>query len=85
MRNPVQLFINLYRDDGIPLSCHLSLVNLHTSPTSTLSNTCVNQERISIITIRSASSIGNANFCNIGINSLTNFSKEAREEAICKV
>lgn len=57
-------FINLYRSDGVPLSCHLS-----TRPLSFAKNAVIPHPRdhICVVTIRSASIVGNSQCNGIGL------------------
>ena len=69
-------YINLYRDDGVPLSCHVALVPL------TKIYCCGKMEKLAIFTLRSASSVGNMAFSGIGGGSISKFSKAARMNAL---
>jgi len=75
-------YINFYRSDRVPLSCHITNQVI-------LGNTCREQssskyedeasEIIMILSIRSASVVGNASFCGIG---LLPFTKEELKKKI---
>jgi hypothetical protein len=69
-------YINLYRDDGVPLSCHVSLLPL------TKIYSCGKMEKLAILTLRSASSVGNMAFSGIGGDSISRFSRAARLKAL---
>lgn len=69
-------YINLYRDDGVPLSCHVALLPL------TKIYCCGKMEKLAILTLRSASSVGNMAFSGIGGGSISKFSKAARMKAL---
>jgi hypothetical protein len=74
--SPVAEYINLYRDDGVPLSCHVTL-----QPLSKLSGNDFT-ENLAVLTFRSASSVGNVSFCGIGGKPLSCYSSAVRLHAI---
>ena len=69
-------FINLYRKDGVVLSCHLS-VTVMTDRCSASSTTSEIKEKFAVITIRSASVVGNMYYSGIGILGTNLVSKDA--------
>lgn len=76
----IEMYINLYRDDGVPLSCHIHL-NVLGSKHATNQ---LEPEKFAILTVRSASSFSHAISYNIGPGLLDNVSAEMRSEAFHK-
>lgn len=81
-------YINLYRSDGItPLSCHISLLPLKshrniTSSTESSSPSSTNSaENLlwGVITVRSASAVGNARFSGLSFLGMDRVSDEVRQ------
>lgn len=63
-------YINLYRRDGAHLTCHISLVSIlsDSKPEELAGDPLYNRnERWAVLTIRSASVVGNSKFCGIGL------------------
>ena len=80
-------YINLYRSDGItPLSCHLSLLPLksHKAPVSTVNSASFSPGSGAIlwgvITIRSASCVGNARFSGLSFLGMDRVSEAVRQD-----
>ena len=72
-------YINLYRDDGVPLCSFMSVVSLvHTDSARAA------DDKIAIITIRSASSVGQVLFNQIGLNAVKGFTTVSREDSIAR-
>lgn len=66
-------FVNLYKSNGIALSCHLSVISL-TGCSSPQSQSDLGEETVverpfrwAVLTIRSASVVGNSKFSGIGL------------------
>eukprot|EP01041_Mallomonas_annulata_P001001 gene1001-1968_t len=78
--SPVAEYINLYRKDGVPLSCFVAL--------QVLQQSLENIQNIgfghiaAILTIRSASAIGNSKFCGIGLLNTDGISQEKRSQIL---
>lgn len=67
-------YVVLYRSDGTPLACHVSLVSVSGDgppprplPGHAVDPLYVKDERWAVLTVRSASAAGNAKFCGIGL------------------
>lgn len=66
-------YMNLYRKDGTPVACHITLVSIIGDSTDGSSPTVIDDplynkdERWAVLTIRSASVVGNSKFCGIGL------------------
>ena len=75
-------FVNLYRDDGVPLSCYVHLQILGSSGSCDHPTSLRDSIKIAILTVHSSSSISNAEFCQVGGNSLENFTLESKMRAI---
>jgi hypothetical protein len=69
-------YINLYRFNGIPLSCHLTLKYLSKF------NSTGKSDKLAIMTIVSASAVGNELYCGIGAGKLSQVSISTRLAAI---
>lgn len=77
----IEQYINLNRDDGIILSCHIHL-HIIGGNDGIYSSDQSQPLKYGVLTIRSASSVGNAKFCHVGLSRLDSFPFEARLRAL---
>ena len=77
----IELFINLNRDDGVVLCSHVHLHIIGFND-GIDSNDQSQPLKYGVLTIRSASSVGNAKFCHVGLTHLDSFPLEARLRAL---
>ena len=80
----VMEFVNLYRTDGAVLSCH---VVVRSSPSGATAQSQMmrqnhSDERYATLTVRSASSLGNANYVGIGLLGVDRISRAQLERVI---
>mmetsp|Transcript_20488 Transcript_20488/g.28207 ORF Transcript_20488/g.28207 Transcript_20488/m.28207 type:complete len:279 (+) Transcript_20488:140-976(+) len=85
----VNQYINLYRSNGVPLSCHLSVASIagkaNPSQSNPLNNDAdANKTKWAVVTVTSASSIGNSKHNGIGILGIDRVSISALNQIGCK-
>jgi len=83
-------YINLYRSNGVPLSCHVSIASVAgrgrstQQPNSFCSDADAYKTKWAVITVTSASCIGNSKHNGIGILGIDRVSTSALNQIGCK-
>lgn len=87
----ISRYLNLYRSDGVPLSCYVtctslkkSIENVHTGVCSGCNGAYYYTEALAVITMRSESSVGNSKYCAVGLLYLLSVKQEIKEKALFK-
>ena len=74
-------YVNLYRSDGSVLSCHMVIRTIRAGRTAAR-DSAEADHRSATLTIRSASSVGNANYIGVGLLGVDRISQQHLERII---
>lgn len=80
----VMEYVNFYRTDGEVLSCHVTIRSVPSGDQARqeMQESTGSDERWAVLTVRSASAIGNANFIGVGLLGVDRISQTQLELAI---
>ena len=77
-------FLNLYRSNGVPLSCYVSVVSIsNRSEESQITIPAAERTKWAVLTIRSASSVGNSKHMGIGVLGIDRVSQDVLNTIGC--